>query len=604
MATPLYASPVHVCDMVMKGGITSGVVYPLAICEIARRFHFHSIGGTSAGAIAAAAAAAAECGRRRRAIGQPAGGFEQLEKLPDFLASEAPFARGSHLFNFFQPQPQTEKLYRVASAALGGGFPALWRVAAAAMAQFPVGTVLGLLSTCILGWLAPIPLAIAIGITIALLFTASEFLLRFLLTLPRNGFGLCSGLRESPPGGPPALTDWLAAYLNELAGQPQDRPLTFGDLKSTHASVAGRTIGGIHLEMMTTCLTLGRPFRLPFGDDESVKENRRFSFREAEFRRLFPASVVDWMIAHARRTPNAAAYRELGLVPLPDPEHLPVVVAARMSLSFPILLSAVPLYEMDRKPSAHAHRCWFSDGGICSNFPIHFFDGALPRWPTFCINLRPFDSRRAGRPPGVVMPRSNSDEVREARHPFNAAPSLARVASFLGSIIRTMQNWNDNMQSLMPGYRDRIAHVELDSHEGGLNLNMPPELIQILCERGRAAGKKLALRFSQGEPGCTLDWQNHRWVRLRTFLAALEDTLGSVERACAEPLDPAYEQWIRAINGSHLPSYRWGNRAQHEAAADLVADLRRIAQRLSQLERGLAHRSPRPRPELRARPRV
>ncbi|KAG1385865.1 hypothetical protein G6F59_017159 [Rhizopus arrhizus] len=31
--------------------------------------------------------------------------------------------------------------------------------------------------------------------------------------------------------------------------------------------------------------------------------------------------------------------------------------------------------------------CWFSDGGISSNFPIHLFDAALPRWPTFAINL-------------------------------------------------------------------------------------------------------------------------------------------------------------------------------------------------------------------------
>lgn len=30
---------------------------------------------------------------------------------------------------------------------------------------------------------------------------------------------------------------------------------------------------------------------------------------------------------------------------------------------------------------------WFSDGGICSNFPIHFFDDWLPNRPTFGINL-------------------------------------------------------------------------------------------------------------------------------------------------------------------------------------------------------------------------
>ena len=39
------------CDIVMKGGITSGVVYPPAICRLAEHYHFKNIGGTSAGAI-------------------------------------------------------------------------------------------------------------------------------------------------------------------------------------------------------------------------------------------------------------------------------------------------------------------------------------------------------------------------------------------------------------------------------------------------------------------------------------------------------------------------------------------------------------------------
>jgi hypothetical protein len=40
------------CDIVMKGGITSGVVYPLAALELAKDHRFRNIGGTSAGAIA------------------------------------------------------------------------------------------------------------------------------------------------------------------------------------------------------------------------------------------------------------------------------------------------------------------------------------------------------------------------------------------------------------------------------------------------------------------------------------------------------------------------------------------------------------------------
>ena len=38
------------CDLVMRGGITSGIVYPRAIAKLAETYRFRSIGGTSAGA--------------------------------------------------------------------------------------------------------------------------------------------------------------------------------------------------------------------------------------------------------------------------------------------------------------------------------------------------------------------------------------------------------------------------------------------------------------------------------------------------------------------------------------------------------------------------
>ena len=50
-------------DLTMQGGTTSGVVYPLAVCDLATAFRFRNVGGASAGAIAAALTAAAELGR-------------------------------------------------------------------------------------------------------------------------------------------------------------------------------------------------------------------------------------------------------------------------------------------------------------------------------------------------------------------------------------------------------------------------------------------------------------------------------------------------------------------------------------------------------------
>ena len=43
-----WRNPPLSCDIVMKGGITSGVVYPGAVVKLARRYRFRSIGGASA----------------------------------------------------------------------------------------------------------------------------------------------------------------------------------------------------------------------------------------------------------------------------------------------------------------------------------------------------------------------------------------------------------------------------------------------------------------------------------------------------------------------------------------------------------------------------
>ena len=87
------------CDLVMKGGITSGIVYPNAVLALAKQFRFKSVGGTSAGAIAAAVTAAAALGDRRIANGHvaqhdaPGAGFAGLSEVSSQL-STAGFIRG------------------------------------------------------------------------------------------------------------------------------------------------------------------------------------------------------------------------------------------------------------------------------------------------------------------------------------------------------------------------------------------------------------------------------------------------------------------------------------------------------------------------------
>ena len=77
-------NPSAFCDLIMKGGITSGVIYPKLIGKLTEHYRLKNIGGTSAGAIAAAGAAAAEFCRYTRKDA-PNLGFDKLKELPAFL---------------------------------------------------------------------------------------------------------------------------------------------------------------------------------------------------------------------------------------------------------------------------------------------------------------------------------------------------------------------------------------------------------------------------------------------------------------------------------------------------------------------------------------
>ncbi|HYE99877.1 MAG TPA: patatin-like phospholipase family protein, partial [Planctomycetota bacterium] len=367
-----YSKASRNCDVVMKGGITSGLVYPAAVCRLAAEYRFRSIGGTSAGAIAAAATAAAEYGRR---TGKGTS-FKELETLPSLLA-------GPRLFKLFQPQPQTENLFQTLTAGLRGARGVLPFLGAAVRQYLPfallgaapilffVAPAFSLATLFFVGffaavfswipWLLLAAVGAAVGVALAVLQDLRK-------KVPANFFGLCTGM-----GSDEALTPWLHDLLQRLSGKPKEEPLTFGDLWGDDPSKRE-----VDLQMMTTSLTFGRPSRLPFPPEEE----RLYFFKREEMEKLFPKPVVDWMCAKAR--PESC---QAGFSPLPPMRDLPVIVAMRMSLSFPLLIGAVPLHAVDADSGATVPEpVWFSDGGIASNFPVHFFDSPLPGWPTFAIN--------------------------------------------------------------------------------------------------------------------------------------------------------------------------------------------------------------------------
>lgn len=620
------------CDLVLKGGITSGVVYPRAIARLARKYRFRSIGGSSAGAIAAAVAAAAEY--QRRTTGSDAG-FQRLRALPDELKAQVAPGQ-SKLLSLFQPHPDHRRLFDVLIGTLNqrstasrwltvvGGFarqywPTLLAAALAAVALTWGGA----------SWLAAALAAVVIWLTLTGLWVWRDLSQR---VVPHD-FGLCSGL-TAPGQAQPALTPWLHALIQEAAGLPPGSPpLTFGQLRHAPGfpppwmpprpgDAAPRSID---LRMFSTNLSHGRPYVFPLdaGPGSAAWHRERLFFVPAELARTMPADVVAWMTRHSRpyavppgretRDPPADAIA--GLRELPAPDDFPVLLAARMSLSFPFLFCAIPLYAIDHDPATERpmRRCWFSDGGICTNFPMHLFDGLVPRWPTFGITLedevptrgKVFLPTRYFEGFGEFWQRFEPDRTPDGQP---ARPDAARaLGTFISAILNAMQNWNDNTLLRMPGVRDRVARVRLSAHEGGMNLNMEPEVIDEVARKGDIAAWKLLRRYVGPQaPG----WIDHRFVRTMTLLDMVRARLPDLRSTLAA------DQVGHAV-GLHdmLAHYRQRRDAppgfaqpmtpeQEQAIVRAVSALDDLSQAMDALARQMPDTgfSAVPRPELRVRP--
>lgn len=607
-------SNVQYCDLVMKGGITSGVVYPLAVVELAKKYFFKNIGGTSAGAIAAAITAAAEFARRNGPEASGLAPYDPLASLPQKLGSN------NLLLNLFQPATATTRIFRVALCALRSQstFGRIARFLGALFAEFwaltLIGIILGAAVPGLLYWTCGGPLApyIVLGalwlIVILLVFVVAMALRESLHATAANGFGFCSGFDPRVTSGPP-LTNWLHEQIQTAAGKDLSDPLTFGDLHTAPAIASEPPMTGptIKLQVVTTNLTLGRPFTIPF-------ETHAFYFDPAEFRQLFPEAVVAHLEKHTVQKNDTVLRRDNKnrLMRLPDGDDIPVLVAVRMSLSFPVLLSAIPLYYPDfanatetptvsgeKARTILADRHWFSDGGICSNFPMHFFDSPLPRWPTFGIDLEPDDSP-ASTPNSQMIwfPARPGEGSQLPSNPFDRGSSLHQLAGFLGAIIDTMQNWRDRLQASAAGYRDRIVHVKLRSDEGGLNLNMPPKLITDLSERGKFAGDALRDEF---------DFATHQWARYRITMCGTQKHIDNLANAWTRPLpqDALGHQYIAGT--AEAPSYRPHSQNLRDTMLGALEELVKLSAwwhgRMKQDQSFCKDGSPQPEPILRAQPK-
>ena len=594
MAAKTESSKLEECDLIMRGGITSGVVYPQAVLALKDTYRFRNIGGGSVGAVAAAITAAAELGRDAE---DEITGYLGMKNAQDRLAEDEGF-----LQDLFRPPSTYKPLMDTALAfasllgdkereKLGKGDflrkskvtlmqcnPAAYRkgrvwgaavgVGAGAFLGIIVGVVLYLLFLIV----GQTPDSLAGGslvlvvfgpvLVLGLLFGGlggwlggpllASYALFQLATkkMPEDNFyGLCIGSGEPGTQEQPLLTDWLSGLLDDLAGIEGEEPLTFGHLKNASVEDKKPEEPGIALKMLTTNLNHKEPYVFP-------REANTFLFKEDDMKRFFPKNVFRYMCEHAAET---GVESPPGFHFLPQGHKLPVIVPVRMAISFPVLLSTVPLYTIkedslarletgNRLTEQDLQRNLFSDGGICSNFPIHFFDAWLPRRPTFGINLTSVTRESIGEPPmeeaaafsaSDVAPDAYSTQgsdtrtarVQKPTEPWLPKPddpdsrewtSFKGLVEFFGAILSSAMNYRDTMQSRLPSYQERVVQVPLGPTEGGLNLNMDTDVIRNISRRGWRAGKILENDFN---------FKHHRWVRLRVLLVELERQLEGTSEA-------------------------------------------------------------------------
>jgi predicted acylesterase/phospholipase RssA len=678
---PVTEVPPHdrFCDLVLTGGVASGVVYPWAIIEIARAYRFRNIGGTSVGAMAAALAAAAEYGRR---VGfeQP---FEVLRRSPASLARKLPDGR-TRMLSLFQTNQRGKRLIRLWGKVFCGSRGSLDKarcepadhmmrplMLALGIYRVPLalGALVGLIVAKLVAWclgeclLTITPLSVAWMVVLAILGAIAWFGHELWIDVRegaiKNFYGLCKGgttENVDSPEGPTGICHWLNYGIQHSAGLTEDDlPLTFRDLWTAPMYPgAPRTCCGprdpessraINLQVMTTNATHGRPYRLPLADQTS-----RLFFRPEEWEGFFPEEVLRALVDKARpyapRDPavDPTAHRVGGgFLELPDAD-LPVVVAARLSLSFPLLFSAVPLWAIDYEAPCLVRtlrRCMFTDGGASANFPIHLFDATVPCWPTFGLWLdkrTPYkvsDSPTKGQQELVWLPEclqegwaDSWDRFDPASNPGPESPALAcpvarprfgrhleQLVGFLCGVADSAINWHDRTGLRLPHVRNRVARLLLLPDEGGLHIGMRREqILHMAHDYGTVAGQKFVQRFSGigGRPSRA--WNEQRWIRFNVMINGLRERLDGFG-ACAAwsthsvPLRDAIDGAIREVmemrDAAESTQRQDEDACAPEMARDRLVALEGLLRELEELEPGLRAAHPvfvaDPQPELRLR---
>ena len=120
------------------------------------------------------------------------------------------------------------------------------------------------------------------------------------------------------------------------------------------------------------------------------------------------------------------------------------------------------------------------------------------------------------------------------------------------------------MQAELPGYRDRVCQIRLTETEGGLNLNMAPEVVERLVQRGEEAGAEVT------NPD-KFDWDRHRVTRFWILMQMLQRNLGPRgvgrpgvyvgEHPGRDPFKAVIERWRAEQTSPEPPPLDWWGKA-------------------------------------------
>jgi hypothetical protein len=228
------------------------------------------------------------------------------------------------------------------------------------------------------------------------------------------------------------------------------------------------------------------------------------------------------------------------------------------------LFSAVPLWAIDYeapRSKRTVRRCLFTDGGVSSNFPIHFFDEAVPRWPTFGLWLdrrshyRHTDSDEPGAEEVVWLPKFNGqgwgdswsrfdpesrappDDRGFSRHEMaldSNESDLGILLGFLRGILTSAMDWRDRTSFRLPHVRNRVARLLLLPGEGGLNIGMPrKQILQMAHRYGTKTGKKFVKRFAECNGRPSRAWSEQRWIRFNMVVNGIRERLEGLATSAA-----------------------------------------------------------------------